>query len=41
MDIDKLINEAQDQVKDQFDLIDKMCEMNSEKVLKAFWKNKI
>ena len=39
--IDKLINEAQDQVKDQFDLIDKMCEMNSEKVLKAFWKNKI
>lgn len=41
MNIDKLINEAQDQVKDQFDLIDKMCEMNSEKVLKAFWKNKI
>lgn len=41
MDIDKLINEAQDQVKDQFELIDKMCEMNSEKVLKAFWKNKI
>ena len=41
MDIDQIFNESENEIRNEFEKIDKMCEFNSEKVLKAFWKNKI
>ena len=41
MSIDELFNECEEKLQPQFKQIDKMCEKNSEKVLKAFQKNKI
>ena len=41
MNIDQIFNEAEEEVKEEFNKIDKMCEKNSEKVLNAFRNNKI
>ena len=41
MNIEELIKNAEDKVKDEFKKIDDMCEKNSEKVLNAFIENKI
>lgn len=41
MDINKLINEAEESVKEQFKLVDEICFYNSNKVLEAFQKNNV
>ncbi len=41
MDIDKLFTKCEEEIKEEFNKIDKICEKNSEKVLKAFQNNKI
>ena len=41
MDINKLINEAEENVKEQFKLVDEICFYNSNKVLEAFQKNNV
>ncbi len=41
MNICQIFEKSENAVKEEFEKIDKMCEINSEKVLKAFWKNKI
>ena len=41
MNIDKLINESEIKVQDEFKKIDKICEINSQKVLNAFQKYKL
>ncbi len=41
MNIDKLIKDAENNLKDQFSKIDELCMINSQKVLKAFQKYKI
>ena len=41
MEIIELINESEDKVKEQFEKVDKICEINSSKVLKAFQKNNL
>ena len=41
MDINKLINEAEENVKEQFKLVDEVCFYNSNKVLEAFQKNNV
>ena len=41
MNIEKLFKDAEEKIQSQFKEIDKMCEINSEKVLNAFQKNKI
>ena len=41
MDIDKLFDESEKKLKEEFYNIDKLCELNSEKVLNAFHKYKI
>ena len=37
MDIDKLFTKCEEEIKEEFNKIDKICEKNSEKVLKAFF----
>ncbi len=37
----KIVNEAEAELTDQFRLVDKVCEFNSEKVLEAFQKNRV
>ncbi|MBO6145710.1 MAG: methionine gamma-lyase family protein [Bacilli bacterium] len=41
MNIDQIFNDAEEEIKEEFNKIDKMCEKNSEKVLNAFRNNKI
>lgn len=41
MDILALVNEAEKEVKEQFEKIDRLEEINSQKVLNAFWNNKV
>lgn len=41
MDINKLINNAEEKIKEQFNLVDKICFYNSKKVLDAFQKNNV
>ena len=38
-DVIKLVNEAEDEVKEQLKLADEICEYNSSKVLEAFQRN--
>lgn len=37
----KIVNEAEAELTEQFRLVDKVCEFNSEKVLEAFQKNRV
>ncbi len=37
----KFVNECENEIKDQFKKIDEICEYNSEKVINAFWNNKV
>ena len=41
MDIEKLISDSENQVQEEFKKIDKICEINSNKVLNAFHKYKL
>ena len=41
MSIDELFNKCEEKIQSQFKEIDKMCEINSEKVLNSFRKNRI
>lgn len=41
MNMEELFNKCESEVKEEFEKIDKMCEVNSQKVLNAFRKNKI
>lgn len=41
MDVLKLVNDAEEKVQSKFRELDKLCELNSLKVLEAFHKNKI
>ena len=41
MNTEELFKNAEEKIQEEFKKIDKMCEINSKKVLNAFWKNKI